>query len=72
LRFSAPDVLIALPKGFINALASEFPCGQSGVDVWCFTPSFVKYSLNSLLLNGGPLSDLEVNGMPCMSCENGV
>ena len=49
----------------MNASASEFPCGHSGVDISCFTPSLAKYNLNSLLLKGGPLSDFNLYETPC-------
>ena len=40
--FSARADLIALPRYVMNASASELPCGQSGVNVSCLIPSFVR------------------------------
>ena len=42
----------------MNASTVPFALGCSGVTLWCLNPSCVVKSANSVLLNGGPLSDV--------------
>ena len=51
----------------IKRSTSPFASGCSGVTFRCSKPNDFEKSLNSLPLNGGPLSDFMVWGMPCLA-----
>ena len=55
-----------LSNGFMNDSASEFPCGHKGVTVTNSMPWISMYRLISCPLNGGPLSDTTLYGIPCV------
>ena len=63
--FYAWTVCIAFPRGCIKRSTSAFPWGHFGV-VWsnCI-PSVSIYLANSVLLKGGPLSEMTWYGRPC-------
>ena len=60
-------VFKALPRGCMNLSASAFPCGQYGVENSGLIPSVSRYLRYSSPLNGGPLSDFTMLGMPCVA-----
>ena len=65
-RPSVRAVRMDLSNGFMNDSASELPCGHKGVTVTNSMPWISMYRLISCPLNGGPLSDTTLYGIPCV------
>ena len=51
----------------MNLSASPFARGCSGVTLWCLKPISLAKFQKSVELNGGPLSDLSLSGIPCIT-----